>query len=154
MKFRAGREAYSYKADPAVPTFDDSGPITFMDGECVLCTTGARLISRYDRAKKFKICRVQSPIGKAVLGHYGLDADDPESWLLLVDGNAYTSIDAMIRTGAMVGGVGWILQCLRPIPRPIQDWLYRRLARNRYRLWGRIDLCAIPDPCLHARLLE
>jgi DCC1-like thiol-disulfide oxidoreductase len=61
------RERYSYRHDPSVPEFDDSGPITFMDGDCTLCSTGARLIARLDRCREFRICPVQTPLGKAVL---------------------------------------------------------------------------------------
>jgi predicted DCC family thiol-disulfide oxidoreductase YuxK len=60
----------------------------------------------------------------------------------------------MILAGARLGGPGWVLQPLRLLPRPAQDWLYRRLARNRYRLFGRTDICALPDPELRARLIE
>lgn len=149
----APRNAYSYRDDPAVPGFDDTGPVTVMDGDCVLCTLGARLIARFDRARVFRICPVRTPLGEALLRHYGLDPDNPESWLYLVDGRAYTSIDAMIRAGARIGGAGWLLQPLRLLPRPVQDWLYRRIARNRYQLLGRTDMCAVPDPGLRARLI-
>lgn len=60
----------------------------------------------------------------------------------------------MIRAGARVGGAGWLLQPLRLLPRPVQDWLYRLIARHRYRLFGRTDMCAVPDPALRARLME
>ena len=148
------RAAYSYRSDPAVPDFDDSGPVTVMDGECVLCSVGARLIARYDRKGEFRICRTQSPLGRALLEHYGMNPGDPESWLLIDGGIAHTSLDAMIRAGRRVGGVGLLLQPLRIMPRGVQDWLYRRLARNRYRLFGRTDICSIPDPALRARLME
>ncbi len=154
MQAIARREAYSYKHDPSVPAFDDNGPRVFMDGNCALCTRGARLIARFDRANEFRIIRVQSETGGAVLKHYGLDADDPESWLYLVNGRAYTSLDGMIRAGARLGGPGWLLQLLRIVPRPAQDWLYRRLARSRYRLFGETDMCAVADPDLRARLVE
>lgn len=147
-------EPYSYRSDSNIPAFDDSGPITFMDGQCVLCTFGAKLIAQFDKAGQFKICRVQTPLGQSVLEHYRLTIDDPESWLLLVDGKAYTSLDAMIRAGQLVGGVGLLLQPLRLIPRPLQDWLYRRIARNRYAVFGQSDMCAVPDPALRARLME
>lgn len=124
MTSLVARTPYSYRQDPQVPTFDDSGPVTFMDGACVLCTFGARLIARFDKADRFRICRVQTPLGQAMLSHYDLQAGDPESWLLLVDGKAYTSLDAMIRAGRLVGGIGWLLQPLRLLPRPVQDWLY------------------------------
>lgn len=148
------REGYSYRSDSAVPGFDDSAPVVFMDGECVLCTQAARVIARLDKTGTFRICPVRSPLGTSVLKHYGLDADNPESWLYLADGRAYTSIDAMIRAGRRLGGWGWLLAPLAILPRPVQDWLYCRLARNRYRLFGRTDMCAIPDASLRQRLIS
>ena len=143
---------YSYRADPNVPTFDDSHPMTVMDGECALCTVGARLIARFDKSGEFKICRAQISLGQSLLSHYGLSPSDPESWLYIVDGHAFTSLDAMIRAGCRVGGLGWLLQPLRLMPRVLQDYLYRKLARNRYRLFGRTDMCSIPDPALRAKI--
>jgi predicted DCC family thiol-disulfide oxidoreductase YuxK len=154
MKPTGVRAAYSYKTDPQVPAFDDTGPIAIMDGECAICSTGARLIARFDRREEFRICRIQSETGSALLRHYGLDAADPDSWLYLVGGRAYSSLDGVIRVGRRIGGWGWLLQPLRLIPRPVQDWLYRRLARNRYRLFGKADICALPDPGLRARLMD
>jgi len=148
------RQPYSYREDPQVPAFEDAGPITVMDGDCALCTAGARLISRFDRRQEFRICRSQSDLGSALMRHYGLDPADPDSWIYLADGAAHTSLDAMIRAGARVGGIGWLLQPLRLLPRGAQDWIYRRVARNRYRMFGRADICAVPDPALRARLME
>lgn len=144
MSHPALRPAYSYRDDPSVPSFDDINPVTFMDGECVLCTFGAQMIDRFDRKGRFRICPVQKELGRAMLQHYGLNPDDPESWLLIVDGQAYGSMDAMIRAGREVGGIGWALQVLRILPRALQDWLYVRLARNRYRLFGRHETCVMP----------
>lgn len=154
MQGFVSREPYSYRTDPTVPDFDDLGPVTVMDGECVLCSVGARLIARFDRVGEFRICRSQTTLGKTLLHHYGLSADDPESWLYIADGKAYTSLDAMIRAGRRIGGIGLLLQPLRLMPRSLQDWFYRRLARNRYRLFGRNDMCEIPDPALRSRLME
>lgn len=154
MKAPIRRETHSYRHDPAVPAFDDSGPVVFMDGDCALCTRTARLIARLDRSKMFRICPIQSRTGSAVLQHYGLDGDDPESWLYLADGEAYVSLDAFIRAGTRLGGIGWLMQVLRLLPRPAQDWLYRKIAQNRIRLFGRTDMCAVPDPDLRARLIE
>ncbi|CUH53125.1 thiol-disulfide oxidoreductase DCC family protein [Shimia marina] len=147
------RAPFSYRDDPAVPAFEDSGPVTVMDGDCALCSFGARMIARFDHAERFKICPAQTALGTALLGHYDLSPDDPESWLLLYDGQAYASLDAMIRAGALVGGIGHALWPLRGLPGPAQDWIYRRIARNRYRLFGRSDMCALPDEKLKARLL-
>ena len=153
MSTLRARETYSYRGDPEVPDFPDRGPITVMDGDCALCTAGARLIARFDKADEFRICPAGTPLGRALLRHYGLSPDNPESWLYLADGKAYGSIDAMIRAGRRIGGVGWLLQPLRLLPRILQDWIYRRIARNRYSVLGRTDMCAVPDAKLRARLI-
>ena len=150
----ACKTPYSYLSDPNVPAFDDSHPITVMDGECALCTVGARLIARFDKAGEFRICRVQTPLGQSLFHHYGLSPGNPESWLYIADGHAFTSLDAIIRAGRRMGGPGWLLQPLRLMPRTLQDLIYRWLARNRYRLFGRTDICGVPDSGLRARLME
>jgi predicted DCC family thiol-disulfide oxidoreductase YuxK len=146
------RPPFSYRDDPAVPDFDDSGPVAFMDGDCALCTGGARVIARLDRDRAFRICPIGTPLGTAMVRHYGLEPDDPETWLLLENGKAHSGMEAIIRIGERLGGPGRLATVLRVAPRPAREWLYRRIARNRRRL-GRSDLCKLPDPELQARLM-
>ena len=153
-KRRMTQPAYSYRDDAGVPGFDDRHPIAFMDGACVLCMTGARLIDRMDRSGTIRICPVQSALGQAVLRHYGLDTDDPDSWLFLDRGYAYGGLEAMIRVGQRTGGAGHLLRVLRLLPAGLQGWLYRRLARNRYWMFGRRDSCELPTDRLRARLIS
>ncbi|MGO9544521.1 MAG: thiol-disulfide oxidoreductase DCC family protein [Rhodomicrobium sp.] len=147
------RQDHSYRFDSAVPAFDDHGPVVFMDGGCVLCTGAARTIAKLDRMGEFRICPVKSELGQAVLRHYGLDPHDPHSWIYLEDGKPYVSLEAVVRAAARLGGWAGPLRALRFLPRPVQDWLYRRIARNRYWIFGRTEMCTIPDPALKRRLL-
>lgn len=39
-------------------------------------------------------------------------------------------------------------------PRPVRDWIYCLVARNRYRVFGRYDTCPAPNPATKARFLE
>ncbi|HXT09629.1 MAG TPA: DUF393 domain-containing protein [Roseiarcus sp.] len=144
---------YSYRADPAVPAFDDARPLALVDGECALCSRMARLVCRLDRKQEFRIAPVQSPLGRALLAHYGLDADDPVSWLYLIDGRAYGELDAVARAGRRLGGLGLIAAPLGWAPRAIRAPLYDYVARRRIRWFGRADLCALPDAALRRRLL-
>ena len=145
---------YSYRDDPAVPLFDDSAPVAVMDAQCAICSWGARMIHRLDRVGTTRICPIQSPLGTALLAHCGLDPQDPASWLFLDAGQAHKDFEAVLHAGRRFGGLGRLMQALRLIPKPLRDWLYRRLARNRYRLFGRADLCALPDPALQRRILR
>jgi len=87
------------------------------------------------------------------MAHYEIDPDDPMSWLFIEDGCAYSSLDAFIRVGSRLGGMGKALNILRIIPRRAQDYVYGLIARNRYRFFGETDLCNIPDPEVRKRLL-
>jgi predicted DCC family thiol-disulfide oxidoreductase YuxK len=147
------RPLYSYRDDPAVPQFDDGGPIAIMDGDCALCARGARAIAKFDRERRFRIGRTQSALGAALVRHYGLEPEDPETWLYLEDGRAWSGMEAILRIGARLGGPGRLLAILRVVPHPAREWLYRRIAHNRH-LLGRTDVCHLPDPELRARLLE
>jgi len=147
------REAYSYRAETSVPHFDDGGPVVFMDGECALCSATARMIARLDRRGEFRICPIQSELGSAILQHYGLDPGNPDSWVYLADGKAYASLDAVVAAGTRLGGLAQLVRTFLILPRPARDWLYRRIARNRYAVFGRKQMCAIPDAALRRRLL-
>jgi predicted DCC family thiol-disulfide oxidoreductase YuxK len=128
-------------------------PIAVMDATCALCAFGARMIHRLDRSGTIRICPVQSPLGQQLLAEHGISGVDPESWLFLEGGRAWTDFDAMAEVGMRSGGWGRVLGLLRVIPKPLRDWLYRRVARNRYAVFGRGDICAIPDPAFRARLI-
>lgn len=145
---------YSYRDDPAVPAFSEVECITIMDAQCALCARGAKWIARNDAAEEFRIIPIQSQRGSALMRHYGLDPDDPSSWLYIEEGKAYASMDAIIRVGKRLGGKWRALGLLRVMPVWLQNRIYYAIARNRYRLSGRADLCALPDPEVQKRLLR
>lgn len=131
-----------------------SHPIAVMDATCALCSFGARMIHRFDTSGDIRICPIQTERGKALLEKNDLDALDPDSWLFVEGDQVYHNFDAVIRVGVRCGGIGRILTVLRVIPRPVRNWLYYAIARNRYRFFGRGDMCALPDPAFQARLIS
>lgn len=57
---------------------------------------------------------------------------------------------------AIYEGLGWPWRAaalLRVVPRVLRDPMYRLVARNRYRLFGRRDTCWRPGPADADRLL-
>ena len=42
-------------------------------------------------------------------------------------------------------GMPWsLLRLFAPLPTRVLDWFYDRVARNRYRLFGKRDACRVP----------
>ena len=148
------REPYSYLNDPAVPAFDAGTNFVIMDAHCALCARGATWIARADQAEAFRIIPVQSSLGQSLLRHYGLDPADPNSWLYVRDGLAFEDMDALIRVGKQLGGRWRAFWLLRLFPPPLLRGLYHLIARHRICLFGRGDLCNLPDAELQRRLVR
>jgi predicted DCC family thiol-disulfide oxidoreductase YuxK len=112
----------------------------------MLCSGFARFLLQRDRQFAFRFTTAQSPLGQALFRHYGLDTSDFETNLIVASGRPYAKLDSVAAAGACLGGPWHLLGALRLLPRPVADWLYDRIARNRYRLFGRHDSCMIPPP--------
>lgn len=150
----ASRRAYSYRDDPAVPPFPDDRPLIVFDEVCVLCSGFARFVLRRDRKRGFRFTAAGSPLGQALFRHYGLPTEDYETNLLLADGLAFTKSEAFIEIVARLGRHWPLLRASRVVPRTVRDWSYDRIARNRYRLFGRTPSCMIPPPDAAERFLS
>lgn len=149
----AAAALYSYRSDPAVPAFPDDKALVVFDGVCVLCSGFAKFILKRDTGFAFRLVTAQSLLGQALYRHYGLDADAFESNLVLADGRAYAKLDSVAAVGSRLGGPWRALALARLIPHAFGDWLYDRIARNRYRLFGRTDACMVPEPRWRERFL-
>ncbi len=148
------REKYSFRNDPSVPEFLAGEIFAVMDANCALCARAATWIARNDRGNAIRIVPIQSGVGRALLRHYGLDPYDPATWLFVDHGAAFTSLSAVARAARHMGP-GWrMLSVLDRLPRSVADRLYGFVARNRYHLFGRANLCTLPDPAVRARLVQ
>ena len=137
--------------DPAYP---EDTAIAVMDGTCALCAFGARMVNRLDTSGTIRIAPIQGRAGADLMMAHGLDPLDPDSWLFIEeDGTVTRDLEAVIRLGRRVGGWGWLLTWLRVFPPVARNWMYARVARNRYAMFGRAEMCDIPNDALRARLL-
>lgn len=138
-----GRGPYSYREDPAVPGFPDDRPLVLFDGDCALCSGSARKILKHDRAGRIRLAPTQSPLGRALLVHYGVDAGDPYTMLLIQDGVARQRSDGVLGIAAMLPPPYRLAVLGRIVPRVIRDTLYDFIARRRRRFPG-ATWCATP----------
>ena len=49
--------------------------IILFDAICVICNGWVKFLIKHDRDKKFKLASVQSPLGEAILKHYGMSTE-------------------------------------------------------------------------------
>jgi predicted DCC family thiol-disulfide oxidoreductase YuxK len=118
--------------------------VVVYDGYCHLCSGWVRFFERHPVQPPFSLIPMQSPLGRELLAQYGIDPDDPSTFLVLNRGQAFTASDAVIQVITAVGGVWRLVQVAHLVPRAWRDALYRVLARNRYRWFGRRKTCYLP----------
>jgi len=143
--------AHSWRGDPMVPAFDDSRPLFVFDGVCVLCSTGAAFVMRRDRDGRVNLASAQSPLGAALYRHFGLDLG--ASYLILSRGRAFTKSAGYLEIFTALGGWWRLLKVSGVLPERLRDWLYDRIAANRYRWFGKTDYCALLSEEQRARLI-
>ena len=134
-------------------THDTRQPLIVFDGVCVFCSGFVRLVVRLDRKKRFRFATAQSPFGEALFRKYSLPTDNYETNLAIIDGMAFIRLESFV---AIMTELGWPWRAARVLlilPRPLRDWLYDRVAKNRYALFGRKDSCEIPSAELRQRLI-
>lgn len=128
--------------------------IVVFDAECLLCNGWVQFLLRHDTRKKFQFASIQGQTGQALLAKAGLPVENLET-LLLVDGSrTWTHTDAIIRVLMAMGGPWRLAQLARIIPARLRDPIYRLLARNRYRVFGRTEVCMRPSPDFKERFLD
>jgi predicted DCC family thiol-disulfide oxidoreductase YuxK len=128
--------------------------VILFDGVCKLCNAWSNFIINHDHQHKFKLCSVQSDEGQKILKHFGLPTDSYETMLYVEGDTFYQQSDAFFQVIAKLG-YPWKAVCLfRIIPKPIRNWLYDRIALNRYRLFGKYDYCSLPTADHKARYLS
>ena len=129
-------------------------PIIVFDGACVLCSGWVRFLLRHDREARYRFAAMQTSAGRALLVAHGIDPDDPSSFLLVEGDRAWKDTDAIRRVVGGLGGAWRVAHALALLPRALRDRVYRLVARNRYRWFGRSETCLLPTPEQRARFIE
>jgi len=130
-----------------------SNPTLFFDGVCNLCNASIDWLIRHDKKRVFRFAPLQGETAQRMVPDF--TGAEGLSTIVLVDENG-RRIRSSAALGALVHlGGGWSLlgRVLMVIPRPIRDWGYRLIARNRYRWFGQKDTCRLPTPAERAQFL-
>ncbi|NIX75331.1 thiol-disulfide oxidoreductase DCC family protein [Microvirga terricola] len=127
--------------------------LILIDGVCVLCSSWARFVVERDDGFGFRFLRTQSPQGRALAESFGIDPDEPQTNVAIIDSMAYFKSDAALMIARNLRGLSWT-RILHVVPRGLRNLFYHRIARNRYAWFGRDEACLRPTPEMRARCLD
>lgn len=140
--------------DLPAPLLEHGAAAMLFDGTCKLCNGWAEFVIRHDRDHRIQLVTVQSPEGQQLLKWAGLPTDRFNTIVLIADNHFSIRSEAMFKILEIMPVPWRWLTLARIIPGAFRDWLYDRIALNRYRLFGRYDACRVPPPDHDNRYLE
>lgn len=128
--------------------------IMLIDGLCDLCGHTVTFTVRRDPKNRIQFAALQSPAGQRILNQHHLPTSDFKSFVLIENGKAYTKSTAALKYFKKLSLPWPLLYAFIVLPKPIRDFFYDIVARNRYRWFGRSEQCLVPSPELKSRFLE
>jgi predicted DCC family thiol-disulfide oxidoreductase YuxK len=128
--------------------------IILFDGVCNFCNTSINTIIRFDKKKYFRFAPIQSDAGKFLMEKHGLDPVKFDSVILADDDKVYVFSSAILHIARKLGGIYSLAYIFILVPKFIRDPLYKWIARNRYKWWGKKESCMIPTAELRNRFLS
>lgn len=147
------------------------------DGHCGLCNRSVRWFLRRDARDRLRFAASQSEKVAEVLARQGFIPALPAQELsaatsltssvsinpdtILVLRGIETDAEQLLTHSNAILAIlrelprPWpvVAAALRLISRPLRDLGYRIIARNRYRIWGRLESCPIPTAAERAHFL-
>ena len=126
--------------------------IVLFDGVCNYCNAMVNLAIRNDKKAVLKFATLQSDTGNQLKSKYNIPPEI-DSVIFIENGKVYTYSDAAIRTARYFRWPAKIIYGLTVIPKFIREPIYKWIAKNRYKWFGKREECMIPAPDVKSRFL-
>lgn len=123
----------------------DEKPTIIFDGICKLCNASVNFILKRDKKQQFRFVPQQSEEGKILLAKFGLPAES-KSVIFIRNNSVFTESDALIAICKYLPVPWKWLSSLKIIPKNGRNMVYRWVAKNRYRWFGKRSMvCQIKE---------
>lgn len=136
------------------PPVTDHHPTVLFDGECQFCDGTVNWVIDLDPDAVFRFAPLLSDPGVLLRKQHGLLDADLDSLVVIDGGRSYVHSSAALRIARYLPWPWKALLAFWLVPKFIRDAAYRLFARNRYRWFGRLEMCRMPTPELRARFLK
>lgn len=125
--------------------------IVLFDGQCHFCDASVQFIIKRDPQVYFQFASLQSDVGKELLARYHVPPTD--SIVLVENESYYVQSTAALKIARRLQG-GWRFAYLFiVVPASIRNIAYNIIAKNRYKWFGKKEVCELPSADVRQRFL-
>lgn len=124
--------------------------IIVFDGFCVLCNNYVRWVSKRNPNKNIYFTNFDSEYIKKNYSELNLG----DSVFIITEGNQILERSQAIKYCLKYVKLNYFLKTIIKLsPNFLLNIFYRLIAKNRYFLFGKLDVCSIPDDVNHENIL-
>jgi|SRR5690554_1423120 len=128
--------------------------LILFDGLCNLCDHTIQKIIKADTKNIFVFAALQSNFGQNILQYLGVNKQT-DSIVLYQPGTAYyLESDAVIQIAKKLSGWYPLIQLGQILPKFLRNKLYKYVAKNRYKWYGKKKECMMPTAEIHSKFLS
>lgn len=128
--------------------------IIFYDGYCVLCNFWVRKVCLWDRSDRLRFAPLDSPLADEMFKKTGFDSSKLDSVLVWdQQSNPLVESAGVYRVLKILGGFWRLVFIFKLVPIKFQNWIYRYIAKRRYRWFGKNKTCPIPEVDIRHKFL-
>lgn len=117
--------------------------IVLFDGECNFCDASVQFIIKHDPKGLFQFASLQSEVGEKLLKEYRVPKNT-DSIVLIEEDMYYTDSTAALKIAKNLSGLWKLFYAFIVFPKPIRTSVYRWVAKNRYKWFGKKQYCTLP----------
>jgi predicted DCC family thiol-disulfide oxidoreductase YuxK len=127
--------------------------IIIFDGVCNFCNGAVTFIIDHDPEGMFSFTPMQSDLAKELAEKYSIDTVGLDTFILIKNGRSYIRTSGALEICKDLSGFWYLFRIFKMVPARIRDVVYRALAKNRYKLFGRQSECMVPTEEVKGRFI-
>lgn len=135
-----------------MPADNHISRIVLFDGVCKFCDASVLFIIKRDAQRKFVFATLQSDVGQQFVSEHALP-ENLDTIVLIEGSEVFIKSDAVFRIVKELNGFWSLLVILHKLPRRFRDYCYMKFGNNRYRLFGKKELCEVLSSDMRRRFL-
>lgn len=128
--------------------------IIIFDGVCNFCNASVNFIIKRDKEKVFMFTPMQSEFAQTLIAQHQDSNVDIGTIILIKNNIIYKRSDAALEIVKNLDGLWFLFGIFRIVPVSIRDYFYRTFANNRYRLFGKREVCMVPSSDQQKRFIQ
>jgi predicted DCC family thiol-disulfide oxidoreductase YuxK len=133
--------------------------LVLYDGVCGLCNGLNQFLLKRDAHDRFRFASLQSDFAASLLKRYEVNNLDLDTVYVVANygqpsQRLLARSDAILHVIRQLGGVWGVLSAGTVLPKAFRDGLYKMVARNRYRIFGKYDVCMMPEERHRKKFLD